>query len=316
MSLLLDALKKSESQRRRGTTPTIDLTSSPPKGRSRRIGFRWSVVLLLGVMLVAAGPWLWPQFSDWLEKHQGIGGEADGLAEVNNAEASTVGGETVPGRELQSEALVEQPAPAPVAGASSQRRVAAADPSPDASNEVGETDRATESTGAGSETSSSRSVDNSAVNSSADNSGDAQMASNERAAAQGSTSSEPTEASKAAAPDTGPSVEELQRIAQQQQQRLARASAPSEPKAAPTPQVTEPIENFIRPWELPEAQRAEFPELKLTVHFFSERPVDRFVLINGERYGEGQRVGPGARLAEIRRRGAVVEFGSYRVLIE
>ena len=86
-------------------------------------------------------------------------------------------------------------------------------------------------------------------------------------------------------------------------------------KPEPEPQP-EPRENFIRAWELPQARRAEFPELKLTVHFYSEVPRDRFVLINGERYTEGQQVEPGIKLAEIRRRGAVVDFAGYRVLIE
>lgn len=99
---------------------------------------------------------------------------------------------------------------------------------------------------------------------------------------------------------------------QQQQQPQVDAQKPPEPAAPPAG----PADNFIRPWELPQAQRAEFPELRLTVHFYAERAADRFVLINGERYREGQRVGPGTTLAEIRQRGAVVEFGSYRVLIE
>ena len=103
--------------------------------------------------------------------------------------------------------------------------------------------------------------------------------------------------------------------ARQQQQR-AQASESSEPAAARSRPVNEPTENFIRPWELPQAERAEFPELVLTVHFYAERAADRFVLINGERYQEGQRVGPGAKLVEVRQHGAVVEFGSYRVLIE
>lgn len=103
----------------------------------------------------------------------------------------------------------------------------------------------------------------------------------------------------------------------QQQQARLQASRPSRPAPAqPKRAANESAENFIRPWELPEAQRAEFPELRLTVHYYVERPADRFVLINGERYAEGQRVAPDTRLAEIRPRGAVIEFGRYRVLIE
>ena len=107
--------------------------------------------------------------------------------------------------------------------------------------------------------------------------------------------------------------------ARQQQARASQPAPETEPEQPSEPeqqQANQPAENFIRPWELPQDRRAEFPALRLTVHFYAEREAERFVLINGERYTEGQRVGPGTRLVEIRQRGAVVEFGSYRVLIE
>ena len=286
MSLLLDALKKSEAQRRRGTTPTIDLTRTPPSGRPRRTASRWLFVALAGVLLVAAAPWLWPRVSDWIEARRESAGESGPLAEVTNAAGAAAGPESAPPAEVQAEPVGAQAVPAPVAGAGSPRRLAAADGASPASA----------ATGGGSDPDSDRTGSESGA---------------------GSGSEEPKTADAASSPAAETSMQELRRTMQARQQQ-ARASQ-TEPEQRSEPerqQVNEPAENFIRPWELPQDRRAEFPALKLTVHFYAEREAERFVLINGERYREGQRVGPGTRLVEIRQRGAVVEFGSYRVLIE
>ena len=62
--------------------------------------------------------------------------------------------------------------------------------------------------------------------------------------------------------------------------------------------------------------RADFPDLDLTVHFYASNPRDRFVIINGERFGEGGRPSSSVRIGEIRERGVVVDFRNYRILIE
>lgn len=270
MSLLLDALKKSEAQRRRGTSPTIDLTRTPPSGSPRRPARRWLLVALAGVLLFAAAPWLWPHVSDWVEGRRGDGDEPGALAEVTDSAATAA--EAGPGSAggLSGQGSAKHAVPAPVAGASSPRSVAAEASPPAAPS--------------GTESAAGAGAESAAPGATAVSSSDAQASMRER----------------------------QRRVqARQEQQQEARSSEPEPADAPPGP-----ADNFIRPWELPQAQRAEFPELKLTVHFYAERDADRFVLINGERYREGQRVGPGATLAEIRRRGAVVEFGSYRVLIE
>ena len=292
MSLLLDALKKSEAQRRRGTSPTIDLTRTPPSGSRRRPGLRWMPLLLVVVLLAAAAPWLWPKVSGWMEQRRGDTGDSAALAEADTAAPPDGGSETVAAPSAGDEAGAAVPAlqsaPAPVAGASSPRRVAAVDTMP----------------GDGAGQDPARAGDDSAQRS-----GDAAGASDSVESNAGDAAAEASES------NPGPSMEEMRRMVQarqQQQQPQVDAQKPPEPAAPPAG----PADNFIRPWELPQAQRAEFPELRLTVHFYAERAADRFVLINGERYREGQRVGPGTTLAEIRQRGAVVEFGSYRVLIE
>ncbi|MDT8449474.1 MAG: general secretion pathway protein GspB, partial [Wenzhouxiangellaceae bacterium] len=98
----------------------------------------------------------------------------------------------------------------------------------------------------------------------------------------------------------------------------APESAPEAAAAGPSA-ATSPgdgLVNYVHPWELPQAQRAKLPKLNLTVHYYASEPADRFVLINGERYREGDRVQGGVKVHEIRRNGVLVEFGDYLVLIE
>jgi general secretion pathway protein B len=72
---------------------------------------------------------------------------------------------------------------------------------------------------------------------------------------------------------------------------------------------------FIEVWDLPLAVRRELPDLEVSIHVFSTKPEDRFVLINGERRLEGAALGGGARLLEVAREGAIVEYRDYRFLL-
>lgn len=288
MSLLLDALKKSEAQRKRGSSPTIDLTRTPLSGRPRRPIPRGLSVVLAGVLLLAAAPWWWPYLSDRFEARNERASEPGSPVEVANIDGESARPNSTPVgdiEEFKKNSPVRKTASAPVAGASSARSAAAEVPPTSAPETRGGTDRTGDQPDEGS--------------------------------GSGAAAGEP-EAADAESPlqADASSVEELRRRVQAgRQQARPPESAPAQ-AAAPARRVNQPADNFIRPWELPQAQRAEFPALRLNVHFYAEREADRFVLMNGERYTEGQRVAPGTTLVEIRKRGAVVEFGSYRVLIE
>lgn len=279
MSLLLDALKKSEAQRRRGKAPAIDLASTPPSISRRRPGLRWLVILLAGVVLVAAAPWLWPQISSLVERRQVADTEAGESDRAGAEHATTVAatdqldarspsldGSNQAGNPAPTAESQRPAEPAPVAGAANARLAASTEAADDAEP------------------------------------GGAML---------------PDELAESPASDDGGSeaASAPGRVQQPQTPEQTRQVQEPEPESAPEPEP-EPRENFIRPWDLPQAQRSEFPDLDLTVHFYADQPANRFVLINGERYTEGQLVEPGTRLSEIRQRGAVVEFGSYRVLIE
>lgn len=59
--------------------------------------------------------------------------------------------------------------------------------------------------------------------------------------------------------------------------------------------------------DMPSETRAVLPPLKLSMHVWSERPEGRFAIIDGQRVGEGSRVGA-AVVQEIRRNGVVLDI--------
>lgn len=73
--------------------------------------------------------------------------------------------------------------------------------------------------------------------------------------------------------------------------------------------------DYLYHWELPFTVRQALPALDLTIHVFAQEPKDRFVLINGVRHREGDQIGAGAVLAQIRPEGALVDFRDYRFLL-
>jgi hypothetical protein len=69
-------------------------------------------------------------------------------------------------------------------------------------------------------------------------------------------------------------------------------------------------------WELPDAIRANVPEIKFSVLVYAKQPKDRFVLINGQRLVEGDSAQAGLVIEEIRRDGVVFSYRLYQFLVE
>ena len=69
-------------------------------------------------------------------------------------------------------------------------------------------------------------------------------------------------------------------------------------------------------WELPDAVRTDVPEIKFSVLVYATNPEDRFVLINGQRLGEGGSAQPGLVVKEIRRDGVIFSYRLYQFLVE
>lgn len=85
--------------------------------------------------------------------------------------------------------------------------------------------------------------------------------------------------------------------------------AQNEPYRSPEPQP-------IGYWDLPDSVRNGVPVIKFSVLVFADAPADRFVLINGSRYVEGDELKPGLVVEEIRRDGAVFSYQLYRFFVK
>ena len=89
---------------------------------------------------------------------------------------------------------------------------------------------------------------------------------------------------------------------------------------APVPVTLEENVSYIPEpisyWELPDAIRTEVPEIRFTVLVYANNPEDRFVLINGQRLGEGDSFQTGLVVEEIRRDGVVFSYRLYQFLVE
>ena len=69
-------------------------------------------------------------------------------------------------------------------------------------------------------------------------------------------------------------------------------------------------------WELPDAIRSDVPEIKFSVLVYAADPADRFVLVNGQRLGQGDSIQPGLEVRDIRRDGVIFSYRLYQFLVE
>lgn len=95
-----------------------------------------------------------------------------------------------------------------------------------------------------------------------------------------------------------------------------RSGADSEADASPEPRPEGAASEPITYWELPQGVRDSLPELRITVLVYAEQPQDRFLLMSGQRMVEKDEYEGGVVLDEIRRDGAVFLYRKYRFLVK
>ena len=66
--------------------------------------------------------------------------------------------------------------------------------------------------------------------------------------------------------------------------------------------------------EMPPDYRADFPALKVEIHVYEKDAQRRFVMVNGRKYREGERLAEGPSLVEIVPEGLVLEYRGEKVL--
>lgn len=270
MSLILEALKKSEQQRRLGEVPTLGspmLTSRPR--RSMLPAFAVLIVIALG-----AGWWLLrtpATPAPTAPPHMAPAASATPVAEPaatpprsgNDALASPAVADRQKRRERRP-AVADNGAPLPISAAAADRPGSVATLPP-----------------ANALTGGPRDVP-------------------ATAAAPAPPRAAPPAAARSAPPAAGSA-------------HAAAAPAPMavQPPVAPPLPAHPPARaqtDLPTVWELPYATRKDLPNLHLTMHVYASDPAERFVVIAGERHVEGDDLGDGVTLSEIRPDGLVLSF--------
>jgi general secretion pathway protein B len=93
---------------------------------------------------------------------------------------------------------------------------------------------------------------------------------------------------------------------------LLPTAVPDEAAASP---ASMPVEALPGLHVLDAGRRARLPPLRMSMHVFAEQVEQRFVLIDGRRYTQGQFIEPDLEIAEIRRDGVVLAVDGRRVLL-
>ena len=286
MSLILEALKKSERQRRLGESPSI---GSPVMAVRRRRSLLPAIVGLIVIGLAV----LW-----WLQQR---GADEPPVSSMPNSAA------TLP-------AVVNAPAPAPAAtqperpadGTTFNDAPIAATPSQTApSRRVARDPSAELRTKA--DVDQRRKVRD----------GELVVADPQAGRAATIKESEPVSAADPAALATamasaGKPMPAPVKATDNKTIEAAVDAKSAQPTLAAPPTSVQPGGSALKlMWELPLATRSKLPEIKLSMHVFAADPTQRFAIINDERRAEGDEI-DGMRLIEIRPDGLIFEFDNVR----
>ena len=93
---------------------------------------------------------------------------------------------------------------------------------------------------------------------------------------------------------------------------IAPAAAVATDTAKPAP-ADEPA--LLSLADLSADERNGLPAMKVTMHVYADDPAQRFMIVNGQRVGEGARIADGVALVHIRRDGAEIDARGRRLLL-
>lgn len=303
MSLILEALKKSERQRRLGESPSL---GSPIMAVRRRRSLMPALVVLILLGLAV----LW-----WTRR----GGDAPATAPEAPAQSAAAPAPAAPDATTFNDAVQ----PVPTAPAGSSREIAQSS----AASRLPHSKVPADATSGLAPDLREKVRSGEVVVPNAKLLKPGQPATIDEAAqpvAETGDAGRPEVATPAASAPAaaGPSASNAAPAAAQVQAQVpaptATAAATSAATAtstapAPAPAVAAPGPGIQLIWELPYATRRELPEIKLSMHVYADQPGQRFVIINGDRHVEGDEI-DGLDLVEIRRDGVVFEHEGVRFL--
>jgi general secretion pathway protein B len=276
MSFLLEALKKSEEQQRRGEIPGIH---SAILQRPERRQYSWALVVVVVLLLLVIA---WLSWRNWVSGESGPDGTAAAPVVAVAEPAPVPQALTQPQPQQRS----EQPAV-------QQDRLPVVPRARSETEETGQSPRTPVEKFEG-ETASWAATP----------------------AATSSTSPPTDEAGgEVDTDDSRASLPAEDKIAQLTEQATALTPAPAadqqDPGQVAQPHRSEPVSL----WQLPDSVRSDLPALRMSVLVYAERADDRFVLVNGERLKQGDELVAGLEVEEIRRDGVVFTYELYRFLL-
>lgn len=277
MSLILEALKKSERQRRLGEMP--NLGTPVLASRRRRSLLPW----LAGAIVVALAAGAWLRFAPPAE-----------TVALAPADTTTV---ALPAAPAPTPATKVPPAPpTPPAAIARKPGSAAAKPAlrlPDANDKPGSV----------AELPASPLV----AGPRKPPAGSSATAPAAPAPKPASTAAKPPV--KPAVPATASNTPEAPPASDARPARPANVAVAKPARPAPRKPAVPALPSV---WEMPYAVRKDLPALALTMHVYSSVPSERFVVVEGERHVEGDDLGDGVTLHEIRSDGIVLDFKGQR----
>jgi general secretion pathway protein B len=284
MSILLEALKKSEQQRQLGQTPTLQTHTGDQSTRADE-QFKWVVPVLVAISVGVMGWFGWKQFRV----------PESGSAPIVEVAAERQEGGTVttqmtepkprtPTESFRAEKSAEKP------GMPGGLKLAPQM----ASDSVAKDSAAKDKTRVNKSFKSFQAKDQ-VDDKTVDKDTDKQLAQKD---SQPGTS----RASQTAEPDTNTAKAASQPVEDSKARKTSRVE----------PHVSEPISY----WELPQGIRDNLPEINISVLVFAEQPSDRFLLTDGQRLMEKDELQSGLVLDEIRRDGAIFVYRNYRFLVK
>lgn len=269
MSFILDALKKSEAERRLGQTPSLQDADQAAMISRRKSN--WVFPLLALLLVAAVAGWAWNQFI--------------GVEPTTVEPAAEVVKETA----LEVEVITEYRSPAATAKINASLRSPIATYTPPPSAKTGE-GMALPDTG--------KII---SISSPADST-------------TGSPSA-PTEVAQLS--EAEEREQRLQRLRQQRESERAEDEAlVAAVESRLAAEAASPgTEDAVRFRELSAAVRSAMPDVKVTTQVYALKPENRLAIINGKRYREGETITDGVILDEVLRRGVIVTYKQYKVLI-
>jgi general secretion pathway protein B len=280
MSILLDALKKSETQRQLGKTPDIHSTVESP-GQKQGGDQQWVALSMLVLSAAAIGWFGWQQFRT-----------PAGMSDV--AEVDVVAVPQAQDRQsVENRTVVETQVPAKITKPETKN--------PTLPKSMWSKNR--DFSGLTVLPPASPGDDNQRMEklSNSFNSYEAEK--------------EPAPVNKTATPS-----QQMAQASSDVAVSQAAPSESVAAEAKPSPRRSRGLQahesELISFWQIPQALRDDLPEFRINVLVYAEKPQDRFLLINGQRLIEKEEFTNGVILDEIRRDGAVFRYRNYRFLVK